>query len=134
MVLGPPGIVQGTAEVEFGFEGILDAPRNLLDSVAVLCNRYGAKKKALVCLVVASALPNQRSEYWQLIRDIADVLDLRIGTVTWASLMVLVWERRQLKLSPNNELYADTTTFSIRKQIESLLGRSSILHQAIKVS
>lgn len=123
MVLGPPGVVHGVAEVEFGFGGILDAPRNLLDNVAVLCSRYGFEKKQLVAMLVASELPNQRSEYWQLVRDIAEVLGVRIGSITWGALILIVWEGAKLTIRPENEFYTDISSYSIREAVEKVLGR-----------
>jgi hypothetical protein len=123
MLLGPPGVDSGTAEVEVGYEGIMDAPRNLLDNIAVLSSRYGFDKKRMVVLVVTSTLPNRRSEYWQLAKDIADVLGIRIGSITWAALMVLVWERIKLRINPSNEFYADPSSRSIRGTVERLVNR-----------
>lgn len=123
MVVGPPGIASGTVEVEVGVEGILDAPRNLLDNLAVLSARYGLPKESITTLIIASELPNQRSDYWQLVRDIKQVLRVHIGIVTWAALFVLVWQRLQLRIGPHNEFYADSATHSIRATVEQILGR-----------
>ncbi len=123
MVLGPPGVAHGVAEVEFGFGGILDAPRNLLDNVAVLCSRYGFEKERIVSMLVASELPNQRSEYWQLVKDIAEVLGIRIGSITWGALILMVWEGTKLTIRPENEFYTDTSSYSIREAVEKVLGR-----------
>ncbi len=123
MLLGPPGVQYGTGEVEFGYAGILDAPRNLLDNIAVLCSRYGFDKAQTVALVIASALPNQRSEYWQLASDIAEVVGVRIGSITWAALLVFVWEGVKLQVSPANEFYSDSSSRSIRSAIEEVIER-----------
>jgi ferredoxin len=123
MLLGPPGVKFGTAEVELGYAGIMDAPRSLLDNVAVLCSRHGLMKREMVALVIASGLPNRRSEYWQLAKDIADVVGVRIGSVTWAALLVLVWQQVKLKITARNEFYADSDSCSIRAIVESLIKR-----------
>ena len=129
MVLGPPGVAKGTGVVEFRVDGILDAPRNVLDNIAVLCSRYGFNKKDLVALVVTSALPNHRSEYWQLVRDVAEVLGIKIGSITWGALMVGIWQGARLRIQPDNEFYADSTSYSIRRALEGMLGRKLRLGQ-----
>jgi ferredoxin len=125
MVLGPPGVERGVAEVEFGDEAILDSPRDILDDIAVLVSRYGWDKKQVVALVVGDVLPNRRSEYWRIIQDIAQVLGIRIGTVTVFALMLTAWNRKVLQLTPDNLFYVDCDTDSYRARVlDSLLGRS----------
>ena len=63
LILGPPGVETGLAEVEFGDEAILDAPRDVMDAVAVLVSRYGWEKKNIVAAIVGDIMPNRRSEY-----------------------------------------------------------------------
>lgn len=124
MILGPPGIDAATAEIEVGYGGILDAPRNLMDNVAVLCNRYGIEKSAVLPVVVASELPNQRSEYWQLVSDISTVLQMEVATITWGSLALMSWNRVRLTNETLRTFYADETTYSIRTGLEGAIGRS----------
>jgi len=124
LVLGSNGIKQGVVEVEFGVEAILDAPRDLLDDIAVFVSRHGWKKDDIVALIVGDVLPNRRSEFWHIIRDIRDVLAIEIATVTVLVLMLLVWERRSLPSQINKLAYADCDTASYREAVlEKLLGR-----------
>lgn len=122
LVLGPPGVEQGTGEVELGY-GVLDAPRNILDNIAVLVGRYEISKDKIIPVVVCLDLPNQRSEYWQVIKDVKEVLDVNINTITIGSLVVLVWNRTKIELSIGNELYIDVDSPSLRPHLESILGR-----------
>lgn len=131
LVMGPPGVLSGTAEVEVGVEGFLDAPRDLLDSLAVLSARYSVPKENILTLVIASFLPNQRSDYWQLVRDIHQVLRVPVGVITWAALFVLVWERLQLRISQRNEWCADLDTYSIRAVVERTLKRELRISQGL---
>lgn len=123
LVLGPPGVEQGTSEVEFG-DGVLDAPRNILDNVAVLVGRYEISKDNIVPIVVSLALPNQRSEYWQVIKDVKDVLDIRIGSITIGALVVLIWNRASIVVETGEELYIDVDSPSLRPRLENILGRT----------
>ena len=123
LVLGPPGVDQGTAEVELGM-GVVAGPRNVLDNVAVLVARYAASVDNVVPFVVSLALPNQRSEYWQVIKDIRCVLGVRIQSITIGALMVLVWHRAKITIDTGEELYIDSDSPSLRPKLESILGHS----------
>ncbi len=122
IVLGPPGVSSGTSEVELG-EGVLDAPRNILDNVAVLVARYEVDKSQIVPLIVSLALPNQRSEYWQVIKDIRNILGVKINSITIGALIVLVWNRAKVEIRTGEELYIDADLTSLRSKVEAILGR-----------
>lgn len=122
MVLGPPGIKGGTGEVELG-AGVLDAPRNILDNVAVLVARYEIARDHIIPLIVSLYLPNQRSEYWQVIKDIRTVLDVSINSITIGALVVLVWNRAKIEIRTGEELYIDSDSPSLRPSVERILGR-----------
>lgn len=80
----------GAVEVEFGRD-TLSASRGILDDVAVLHTRYGIDKTVNRPLVVCLQLPNERQGYWQVVKDIKNVLDIRINTVTVGALLLLLW-------------------------------------------
>jgi len=122
MVLESSGSNIGTIEVEFG-QGILDAPRNILDNIAVMSTRYGFNKNKIIPLIVSFSLPNQRSEYWQVIKDINTVLKIYIGSITIGALIILLWNRCDLSKITPIDLYADSKSCSIKEQIEKLLMR-----------
>ncbi len=122
MVLGPPGIESGTGEVELG-AGVLDSPRNILDNVAVLVSRYEVSKKRIVPVIVSLSLPNQRSEYWQVIKDIRNVLDIKINSITIGALVILVWNRKYIVIETGEELYIDVASSFLQPKLEQFLGR-----------
>jgi len=110
------------AEVEFS-DAVIDAPRSVLDGLAVLRSRYGVKPEVSTGLVVASVLPNQRSEYWHVMTDIETALGLRVQTITVGALVLLVWAGKALTHLPFGHLGSP----SIRADIEkSLAERLSI--------
>lgn len=80
----------GAVEVEFGRD-TLSASRGILDDIAVLHTRYGIDKNINRPLVVCLQLPNERQGYWQVVKDIKNVLDIRINTLTVGALMLLLW-------------------------------------------
>ena len=113
---------KGIAEVELG-AGVLDAPRNILDNIAVLHSRYGIPKNAIAPLIVSLSLPNNRVEYWEVIKNIYEALGVRVGSVTLVALMLLLWERKTFPVSQQTLFYSDSATHSIRESLEMAMGR-----------
>jgi hypothetical protein len=125
LVLAPPGVRHGVAEVEFGQEAVLDAPRDILDALAVLVSRYGWTLDTTTALILTDVLPSRRSEYWHILQDIANVLKIRIGTVTIFALLLCIWNRKSLDLTDGHPFYVDRDTSSYRAQVlDALVGRS----------
>jgi len=124
IVLGPTLIPQGLVEVEFGDESILNAPRDMLDDIAVFVARHKWKKENIVAFIVGDVLPNRRSEYWAIIKDIQQVLGVRIGTVTVFALMMMVWARKKLPHEISTIAYSDMDSGSYRVEVlPKLVGR-----------
>ncbi len=133
IVLSPPGVEHGVAEVEFGQDAVLDAPRDILDALAVLVSRYDWTLQTTSAIVVSDVLPNRRSEYWRIVQDIHQVLGVKIGTVTIFALMLTVWNRNTLNLMPDNDFYTDLDTDSYRTCVlESMLGRPLNLGKVLR--
>ena len=122
IVFEQTGNTIGTCEVELGND-VLDAPRNILDNVAVLVSRYNISKDKIMPLVVTLSLPNRRSEYWNVIKDIKQVLNIKINSMTVGTLIILVWNRVKLPFNSNEIFYADSEQNSIKNKIESVLNR-----------
>lgn len=78
------------AEIELG-AGVLESPRALLEDVAVLHSRYGYSVDSIDPVSVILTFPNVRSEYYQVIRDIENVLGLRCRTISIGALVALMW-------------------------------------------
>lgn len=122
LILGAPGVNFGTGEVEFG-SGILDAPRDILDDIAVLVSRYEISKDEIVPLIVCLDFPNLRSEYWQFIKDVKNVLNLKINSVTIGALVIMLWNRVNLLIENGDELYLDIDSPTLKPKLEKILGR-----------
>jgi len=112
--------LNGIGEIEFGID-ILNTPRNTLDNIAVFTSRY--KIDNLIPIVFPLVLPNQRSEYWQVMKDIKNVLKIKIRTVTLGALLLLLWNQAKISLGDLNNFYSDADNFSIRQALENLLHR-----------
>ena len=113
---------------------VLDGPRNLLDSVAVLISRYKIRNPPqrlindLFPLFAALSLPNRRSEYWRVIKDVRQVLSVKkkqrkINSITVGMLVLLVWNRVKISLDSDEILYVDSDTYTLKDKFESVLGR-----------
>jgi Fe-S-cluster-containing hydrogenase component 2 len=125
LILSPPGVERGVAEVEFGQDAVLDAPRDTLDALAVLVSRYDWSLDSTTAIVVSDVLPNRRSEYWHTIQDIANVFGIQVGTVTIFALMLFNWNRRTLEFGEGQPFYADRETESYRSEVlELVIGRA----------
>ncbi|MBY0756824.1 4Fe-4S binding protein [Clostridium sardiniense] len=111
----------GAVEVEFGTD-TLDASRAILDDIAVLESRYGIDKSENIALVVCLSLPNLRQGYWQVIKDIKNVVNLRVNTQTLGAMLILLWNFSEIDLN-TNDYYSDYDTPTIRKYLERDLGR-----------
>lgn len=80
----------GVLEMEFT-GAVLDSPRALLEDIAILHTRYVMPIGEICPISVVLALPNVRSEYYQVIEDIDRVLGIRCRTVTVGALVLLLW-------------------------------------------
>ena len=111
----------GALEIEFG-KDTLDASRGILDDIAVLNTRYNIEKEDNNPLVVCLQLPNARQGYWQVVKDIKIVENIKINTISIGALLILLWNNRILNLY-TNPFYADFDNMSIKKYVEDILGR-----------
>ena len=124
IALGPPWPIFGCAEAEFGDMAVLEAPRDLMDDVAVSVGRLGKDKASICALVVTDVLPNRRSEYWRIIQDVRRVLGVSIGTVTVLALCLLVWRGKKISDLPAGLFHVHIDTEGYRTAVlEPLLGR-----------
>jgi ferredoxin len=114
----------GVAEVEFGQDAVLDAPRDILDAVAILISRYQWSSQDMKALIISDVLPNRRSEYWHIIQDIKKVLNIKVGTITIFTLMLANWMRIPIDLNDIDQFYMDRETSSYKTEIlERFIGR-----------
>lgn len=112
----------GAMEIEFG-KDTLDASRGILDDIAVLNTRYSIPKEQNNPLVVCLQLPNARQGYWQVVKDIKIVENIKINTISVGALLILFWNNKILDLNKNS-FYADFDNMSIKKYVEDILDRN----------
>lgn len=111
----------GAIEIEFG-KDTLDASRAILDDIATLNVRYNIDKSKNYPVVICLQLPNARQGYWQVIKDIKNVENIKIQTLSIGSLLLLLWNNQICKFD-EKPFYLDYDNMSLRDQIEKILGR-----------
>lgn len=120
-VYSSPDGAFGAVEVEFGRD-TLDASRGILDDIAVLYTRYGINKSANLPLVICLQLPNIRQGYWQVVKDIKNVEDIAISTITIGAMLLLNWNGCPLN-SDGVTYYLDYDNTDLRSAISRQLDR-----------
>lgn len=83
------------AEIEIPTVAILDAPRNLLDDLAVFSNRRDVSLEYIQPVVIAWDIPNKRTDYWNVVSDIEKILGIKVYTISLVSLAILYWTKSQ---------------------------------------
>lgn len=112
----------GVVEIEFGRD-TLEASRGILDDIAVMHSRKKLDKKDNAALVVCLSFPNKRQGYFQVIKDINKILDLKIQTISVGALLILVWNGCSVNFL-TRDFYVDFDNLSIRKVIEFRVNRA----------
>lgn len=98
----------------------LDSPRDVLDDVAVFCSRNSIDKKNVSSAIILTEFPNKRTEFWELISDIKDVVDVDISVIPLTAILLFLWHRKDIKLEDFLLGKEKTTT---RDVINTTLGR-----------
>lgn len=118
---------KGAIEIEFG-KDTLEASRGILEDIAVLHSRSNIDKMDNKALVVCLSLPNKRQGYFQVIKDVKKVLNLKIQTISLGALLILVWNGANVNFK-EEEFYVDFDNMSIREIIEFRITRKSYISE-----
>jgi hypothetical protein len=114
-------ICNGVIEIKFGSD-TLEASRYILDDIAVMHSRNYLNKTDNVALVICLSLPNKRQGYFQVIKDIYKVLNLKIQTISLGTMLFLIWNDVSVDFL-SGEFYVDFDHLGIRETTESILNR-----------
>lgn len=114
----------GLIEIEVPSTAMLDAPRNLLDDIAVEVNRNKSNIEQIIPIAVCWTFPNNRSDYWNVVNDIKKVLNIKIKTISILSLAVCYWTGRKLELV-DDTFYVDVDNNEL-KVISDILSSRNI--------
>ena len=72
-------------------------------------------------MAICLGLPNRRTDYWQVVKDILKVTNIQINTVTIGMLLIFLWNLTEL--NDYDIFYIDVDNSSLRKKAEEFLGR-----------
>jgi len=111
----------GIIEIEFNKDS-LESPRAILDDIAVLISRYGIEPSSIIPFIVSFEFPNIRTEYWRVIKDINNILKIKINSLSIGALMLFVWNFQKVDFIKNS-FYADVDNSSIREVAETIVTR-----------
>ena len=111
---------KGVLEIETGTD-MLAVSRTILDDIAVINVRYNISSMDNKPLAVVLSLPNKRTDYWQVIKDIKNVTNICICTLTFGALLLFTWNCEDV--SDFQKFYIDVDNSSLRRFVEEELGR-----------
>lgn len=115
----PNSDLRMVTEIEIPSTAILDAPRNLLDDIAVLANRRGVKTDDLIPLVICWDFPNNRTDYWNVVKDIKAILSIEVKTCSILGLAVLAWTENSFD-ARSDSYYLNPTKNTLDNVLEIL--------------
>lgn len=115
----------GVCEIEFDKDS-LESPRAILDDIAILNSRHSISKESIIPLIVNFELPNKRSEYWNVIKDISHVLGIKIQSITVGILLVCMWNNKSIDFS-RNDFYIDADQYSLIQPLNHVLTHGNKL-------
>lgn len=67
----------------------LSVCRRILDDISVLISRNGFVREDIYPLAIINGLPNKRTDYYEVITDISNILDVQIYTITYYILCIM---------------------------------------------
>ncbi|EMR8941041.1 4Fe-4S binding protein [Yersinia enterocolitica] len=106
--------------VEVDQLGSPDTVRDIIDDVAIFCNKYDKELNLISGISCLFEFPNKRSEYYELITDTINVLKFNIYSISLGVLLSLLFHRKLISIEKYtiNELQ-----FSCRKFLEENLDQ-----------
>lgn len=117
--------------VEVDGLGSPDTVRDIIDDVAIFCDKYNHSLDFLAGVSCLLEFPNKRSEYYELISDAEKILKFGIYSLSLGVILSILFNRKSL----NIDLFSiNETQTSCRPMLESILeqdcgfnGRSNFI-------
>lgn len=88
-----------TVVVEVEPTNAIETPRILLVALAIMVERHQLNDKNAKLLSLGLVFPNNREEFWNVLEDVKNVLELDILFATLPSLIVLLWLAKNTQFS-----------------------------------
>ncbi|ELG9628840.1 4Fe-4S binding protein [Vibrio vulnificus] len=105
--------------VEVDDLGSPDTIRDIIDDIAVFSNKYDRDLSELAGISCLLEFPNKRSEYYELVTDVNNVLNLNIYSVSLAVMLSVLNKGLTLELT---KFTINETQTSCRPALEQTLG------------
>ena len=99
--------------------------RRILDDIAVLINRYKIPKDSIIPIGVLNGLANKRTDFYEVIEDIHNVLGIQISLITYHILFLL----NLFHISLSDKVLS---SFIVNRTQNTLLSQTSILIEDLK--
>lgn len=97
----------------------LSVCRRILDDLSVLISRNGFKYDDIIPVAVINGLPNKRTDFYEVITDINNVLGIQISTITYYLLFVLNLFNIPLTISDLKKYVVGKEKFSLIEVIQT---------------
>lgn len=97
----------------------LSVCRRILDDLSVLISRNGFKYDDLIPVAVINGLPNKRTDFYEVITDINNILGIQISTITYYLLFVLNLFNIPLTISDLKKYVVGKENFSLVEIIQT---------------
>lgn len=119
---GDNSILVGESEI---YQDTLSVCRRILDDLSVLISRNGFDKQDIIPLAVINGLPNKRTDFYEVISDINNVLGVNISTITYHILFMIQLFQVKIKESDLTNFVVNRDNFSlidaVKKHLESIV-------------
>lgn len=112
----------------------LSITRRILDDLAVLSSRHKIQLNDIVPLAVINGLPNKRTDYYEVIEDIENVLGIRVSTITYHILLILNLYNIPINANSISSFYLNRRQDSLLNSMKRLIPEIASLDQNINDS
>lgn len=96
----------------------LSVSRRILDDEAVMIGRYKKMPEQIYPISVLNGLPNKRTDYYEVIHDINNILGIKINTITYHILFVLNLFRIKLRINDFEDFRIDITNMDLLPAVQ----------------
>lgn len=124
----------GESEISKNAQDTLSVIRRILDDVAVLVNRHGFPKNDIWPLAVLEVLPNKRTDYYEVMSDVCNVLDIQIYTITYHILFILHLLQIELSDEVISSFVVNKHNTSLLETMSSIIKDISIIDESVNTS
>lgn len=107
-----------TVIIEVEPTNAIETPRILLVALAIMVERHKLDDNNTRLLSIGLIFPNNREEFWNVVDDIKEVLDLDIRFITIPSIITMLWLAKNQKLTK----FLNQTSSQNKKNMREILG------------